>query len=297
MTKKTLFYIESPFQLIQAYEIIKENHPRHYKILIRSNSSRKNNDQLKKIKEIFKLKESVFLKSANIFKFTLVFIFLIEAFKANKIFFGDSNSYVYKITKKIISQKVILLDDGSSTMIDKNQNHKRFSMFKNNENKQINSFRNLKEFIKTKEGIKKSHSVIVGQNVVELGITSKDKYLKFLDQACKASNYEKVYIPHRYELDSNLKIYKQSLNLKIIELELPIELIEYELDIELKEVFSLYSTALFSLKNVYEHVMLYSFNLRKENLLNHNVRGNTVSDIERIYKIIEADTKIKLVEL
>ena len=297
MIKKTLFYIESPFQLIQAYEIIEENDLRHYKILIRSNASKKNNEQLKNIKEIFQLKETIFLRSTGIFKFSLFFIFLIEAFKANRIFFGDSNSYVYKATKKIISYKLILLDDGSSSLIDKNKNHKRFSIFENNENKQSNSFKNLKKFIISKNKIKNPHSVIVGQNIVELGIASKEKYLRFLNHALKTANYTKIYIPHRYELDSNLNIYKEELGLKIIELRLPIELIEYELDIELKEVYSLYSTAVFSLKNIYDQTSLYSYNLRKENLLNYNVRGNTVSDIEKIYKLIEADTKIKLIEL
>ena len=297
MIKKTLFYIESPFQLIQAYEIIKKKHLRHYKILIRRNRFKKNNEQLKNIKEIFQLKEAIFLRSTDIFKFSLFFIFLVEAFKANKVFFGDSNSYVYKFTKKIISHKSVLLDDGSSSLIDKNKNHKRFSIFENIENKQSNSFENLKKFIISKNKIKNSHSVIVGQNIVELGIASKEKYIRFLNQALKNANYKRIYIPHRYELDSNLNIYKKELDLKIVQLELPIELIEYELDIELKEVYSLYSTALFSLKNIYDQASLYSYNLRKENLLNYNVRGNTVSDIEKIYKLIEADTKIKLIEL
>lgn len=201
------------------------------------------------------------------------------SFLYDEIYVGDIRSvYFNYITQKVSSSRVLVLDDGSASIgilnrldegIDLNVSSKNIFkriLFKilglKIKNVDISGFRyqtifdtkieddrvsveKLNSAVTASEGVKESY--FLGGKYVDLGFMSIDEYLKAIERAL---NIDKslVYIVHRAESDIVLKsIQERFPALEVRKHNTCIEYVILKEGIQLDNLFSIYSTALFTL--------------------------------------------------
>lgn len=281
MKDKTLFYVESPFQLIQVYEVIQEKKITNFTLWVRLNEVSANNEQIKKLAKALSLPVSKYLNCFSVISCVfLSFLLLANSFFFKSLYIGDENSKVFRLIKRFIPiQKVTLLDDGVATINQnpKNKRYARFSIFDNKDTTHFNAFTCLKRFIFSNLEDPKPVNVIVGSKFVEAGICSQEVYLEAIKMMInhKPLFDPIIYIPHRGEAVDNLERIRLETGVDVVITDLPIELIAYELNVKPVNIYSLLSTAVFSMKLIYSESSFELFKLpnrvilsRKEALIN-----------------------------
>ena len=130
MEKHTLFYVESPFQLLQVYEALKVFNINKYKLIIRGNSNEINNNQILSTANELDLNVTRYIKVINKISLIKIFYFIFyNIFSSEKVFFGDENSIVSKLLVPFIgTNKIVFLDDGVASLNSKSKYYK-FSIF------------------------------------------------------------------------------------------------------------------------------------------------------------------------
>ena len=251
-----LYLVESPFQLISAIEA-RETFGKGT-ILIRYSGLKNNDLQLKKIIEFYNLSNIWELKinvNKTILDYLKIAFFKIKPFNYNKLFLGNLESgFLNIITKKFKQKDIILLDDGAKSIylqasFDSSNFYNFFTMFNlkslPNQKIEINNFKYLKSKIHNNN--LSDDIIFIGAKLSEIGLIKEDYYLDILSKLLK--KYKNIiYIPHREEsFDKLAKIEKMGIKIKY--LNLPIELIGTQTIP--KKVISFYSTALISLKKIY----------------------------------------------
>jgi hypothetical protein len=254
-----LYLVESPFQFLNALEA-------QYKFgkgrfLIRFSGREINDKQLRNIIYFFNIKnfEEVTINyNKGLFDFIKLIYFKFKSFKESQFFIGNLESKFFNLfLKKIKRENIILMDDGAKTIYLQNSFNDRnfynlFTMFNlkplKNQLIYINNFDYLKSKIKA-SFCYNNETVFIGSKLSEDYIISESEYLEILYKLAK--KYKNItYIPHREESHKKLeKIF--NLGIKIRKMNLPIEFIGIEESIP-KKVISFYSTALISLKRIYE---------------------------------------------
>jgi len=94
-------------------------------------------------------------------------------------------------------------------------------------------------------------------------------------------NVPTIYVPHRGEVEANLDFLKERLNLEIIHTELPIELVGIELKINPINIYTFFSTALFSMNLIYKETNMVIFRMNYDHLMERK------EAIIRLYDYIE----------
>ncbi|UTJ07339.1 alpha-2,8-polysialyltransferase family protein [Arcobacter roscoffensis] len=265
-----LFIVESPLQLLSAYEAINYFGIKKYKILIRLSNSKENDNQILKLLKCLKVKDMSYVFSLNAKNKTLLDYLKITFFKmlffylnkrVKKLFLGNFESGFMKILMKNINKKkIILLDDGAKSIViqSKFNNMNNFDFFTffdldPLEGQQIysNSFSMLKNKIKNKE--KANFVLFLGTKLSELDIVSEEYYIRCIKEI--AIYYIKtkiIYIPHREENKNKLKLLEKNIsNLKIKKIDYPVELFGLNESFIPQVVASFYSTALFTMNKIY----------------------------------------------
>jgi|GEM_PF-2757678 len=293
-----LFYIESPFQLMQAYELINASKICKYRLIVRRFNSTSNNDkQLKKTAKLLNININTYF-SCRIKPLCIVIslYLLIQQRSFDNIYIGDENSIVFKLIKNIINpKKIVLLDDGVSTLTAplSNDIYRRFTMFESKSNGlKLNDFTNIRERILAKNIRQKRH-VVIGNNFVELGICSRKTYYKALKAMIlsQPSNSKFVYISHRGEFEENLKDINKEFNFDLIRMSLPIELLQIELEIQPLTIHTILSTALFSMQLIYNNIECFSYKVHNSEIF---ARKRAVLEL---YKIIESERNSKIINV
>ena len=125
---KTFLFVESPLQLLNAYEAIHAFHLKHYKIIIRLSDNTENDKQIKFLVQYLDLKHIKFLtikaekKGVNDYIKLFICKYIFHFRKIDKVFIGNFDSGFFRlILQQIPKEKVILLDDGSKTLAIQNQ--------------------------------------------------------------------------------------------------------------------------------------------------------------------------------
>jgi len=294
--KVHFFYTESPFQLLQVYELIKLENIKNFKILIRLNIVDKNNQQLIKLVKVLNLKNVKYLKvftKNKINLILLVFKILLSIINSKKVFIEPSSGVFRMLSTFFNKEKFVLIDDGVATLL-KNSKlnlYDKFSIFQNIlPNTKLNNFVNIKKFA-LKYKTKKNVNIIIGSNYSELNIVKQKIYFKMLEviKLKTKSSGELIYIPHRGENDEKLKLIQNYLGITVLKAKLPIELVNYEFGIMPLVVHSTTSTAMFSMKLIYEKskFISYKFNNihlieRKKNIMKFNKIMNNFKFIKKI---------------
>lgn len=299
---KSLFIIESPLQLLNAYEAIHYFETKKFKILIRLSGDKSNDRQIFNLLSFLKLKHSswiVKIKAKNKTFFDYLKIIIIKMItkviykKYAKIFIGNYESgFINTITKFIDQSHIILLDDGAKSIVIQ-------SKFHGNYNRDFFSFYDLtpyenqtiykNDFLKTKEktaSLKTLNSILfLGSKLSEINITSEEYYIKLIDKISKYFNDDPiVYIPHREEKPEKLyKLIKLLPNLTVHSLDYPVEL--YGLyEAYPSKIVSFYSTALFTMSKIYD-CESYAFKFDYSNYLNKK-------NIDKVYEYYKKEMKV-----
>ncbi len=244
----------------------------------------------------------------------------------NKIFIGEFRSdYMWLYINNIKHEKSVLLDDGTLTILVQNKyledinkyNEKRskskdfiFSLFlfKNSNRKMIDLFTMFKfktyhnqilyhnnfNFMNSKMSNCKllpgDQVFFIGGDLVELKIISLDYFYECIDYIKKfyqQQNKTIIYLPHRGETNNKLEILENKFHFNITYFENPIELELLYKRILPVNIASFYSTALITLKNIYNIKNIDSFKL-DINQINHE---HQIS-IEEIYKYYNKEFNI-----
>lgn len=265
---KLMCYVESPFQLIQAYELSKISKNK-MKIYVRTNGKKNNDEQLGRLILLFRLQNVELIKISLGTKGLLKHLrTVIMMFRFDIIVIGDPKSFLNKIVMLIpyrfCKSKLLYLDDGTSTLTDDNTNKRflRFTIFSNVVGNYIhNNFFNLKEIISSNCDVKETKNIIIGSPLVDSGAISIEKYRmnirSMLDQI--DNSYEVIYIAHRNESDEIIRNVLSGLEISSYRLMYPIELISYELKIVLTTLHSVISTAVFSMKIIYPSCKVFLY--------------------------------------
>lgn len=285
---KSLIIVESPLQLINALEAINYFNISDYKIVIRMSGFPLNDKQLHsiilklelphdKIQFIKVLANNSKMTGVNLLKYLFVSLYLCSiSIFYKKIFLGNFESRLFKLIISFFKKKIILLDDGSKTLLVQ----KKFSnsykidiysifMFNTPETQKryVNNFKSLRTQMSKKKYQFSDRIYFLGGKLNEAGYMSESEYIFLLGNIFKSFPNEKiVYVGHRGENQGKLKKITEMYNIEVILPEYPIELIcLYETEIP-KKVVSFFSTALMSLSIIFENeieVISYKFNYSK----------------------------------
>lgn len=266
-----IVYVDSPFQLMQAYELERIK-PNIKNIFVRFNDQAENNEQLTNIIDIFDMVNVRTIRISNLYQKIYYYLkFTIMAFFYTEFVIGDSNSALFKLLIRFHpAKKFILLDDGVATINSPKENaiFRRFTIFPNYVTTSIqNDFSRLRKNFNNNGDLM---HVIVGGKFIDEGICSASTYYQAL--SCIINNLDEnvaiVYIPHRGESNEQLDSLKKKFSIDIRRTRLPIELISIELNISPASISNVLSTAIYSMKIIYGNVPIYTYQLDKELILN-----------------------------
>ena len=267
---KNLYIIESPLQLLNAYEAINTFSAKKHVLLIRLSNNPYGDKQILdtisklKIQDVAEIK-TVKIKVENrglrdLFTLLLLkFKFLFHSYQ--KVFIGE---YESRFMQFIIpfTENTILLDDGSKTLNTQKQFTETncydwFTLFDikplNGQNIYKNNFIFLNKFITTRTSSKKNTVLFIGSNLSEDGVISEQYNLELIQKiAKKYSEYQIQYIAHRRESDAKLDRINSISNITTVRLKFPIELLSIYSELQPNYMISFYSTALITLKKIYQ---------------------------------------------
>jgi hypothetical protein len=263
--KKALFYIDSPFQLLQVNEYINKFKIKECKTIIRLNGLRENDKQLLNLVDVLEIENYQIIKMESIGSILLWTCYLIFPFCiAGSVCIGDANAMVFRIYKHIIpNKKLMLFDDGVATLVNEaeNETFQRFTMFPEIVKCSVeNDFSALKKMIVPER--KKNVAVIIGGKLAEEGIISKEYYQSLLSKMVKLLEKEQleiVYVAHRGESQENLEKISKKWNMEVLRPNYPIELIALEFKVNPVFIVSVLSTALYSMNKIYDEANIYIY--------------------------------------
>jgi len=262
-----IIYVDSPFQLMQAYELVCEKN-NIKRIYVRLNDQFENNNQLLNIIDFYDMTNVTVINISALYQKLYHYVkFTIIAFFIKEFVIGDSKSTLFKLLIIFHSNsKFILLDDGVSTINSPEENavFKRFTIFSHYVNFPIiNNFYHLKEKLKLNGELK---HIIIGGKFISEGICSESTYHQALSRIVQnlTKTIPIIYVPHRGETNQQLDKLKKLFAIDIDRTKLPIELISAELNISPASLSHVLSTAVYSMRVIYGNLPIYTFQLNDE---------------------------------
>ncbi len=291
-----LFIVSSPLQVINALEAINKYPINNSKIFVLDgflNKDRKNLGQIEfttktfmhdNVKYFFDEKHNLYTELIKLF-----FCVCLCRFKFDYVFIGNYTARLHRIIGSLFKKrKTVLLDDGVGTIkiqneFKKDNHYNLFTIFNVTPfAKQIitkNNFEFLKGII-SKTTIEYEDSVyFIGGKLPEVNIMTYEYYYTIL---LKAKGYfcklEFIYIAHRGESKEKLDYIRNNLNIEVRELSFPIELLYLE-NILPKQLVSISSTALISLKTIYNQITVYSIKIDFNELIERKEHSINISNL------------------
>ncbi|UOB52337.1 hypothetical protein [Acinetobacter junii] len=294
-----LYIVESPLQLLCAYEAISVNKNETYQLLIRQTGRGLNDKHLISCANRLGLDYKIFvLHTTNIYIGLLRNFFLwcsLYFKKYERVYFGSVYSSALSFINNFIKKKeVIYLDDGAATlraqfeMCNKEKNICNLFTFFNIEplqgqNITKHNFEKIKE--KNKNYINEK-IYFIGQPVHAMKGFSEEDYIRCVREVANKCNEGDFlhYIPHRVE---DLNKINNIPNIKVIKSNVPVEMYFMENKGSIpKEIYSCYSTALITLP-------LLFYGIKSIAIKNKN---NKISEIDFMYEYFLNDN-ISVIEL
>ena len=296
-----LFIVESPLQIICAYEAILEHPEEPYFLLIRKTDRGLNDQHLIECAEFFNLKYTTFKLYPDCIKFHFImnlFLWLkLSIIKFNKVYLGSIYSNALRTIKIILRGKELFyLDDGAATIraqVDMSNSllpcSNLFTFFHLNElsGQKIvhHNFSNIRKEIKVMMGKK---AYFIGQPVEHMvGFTERDYIdcVKYIAQKF-SKNSPLLYVPHRVEDCTKISNIE---NVAILKLDQPIELYFIRNEEEVPAIiYSCYSSALLSLKVLFPNldaiaIKPMNMDIQSEGMkqVYHHFSNNKINVIDR----------------
>ncbi len=269
--KKNILFVESPLQLINAYEAVSFFGLNNFYYVIRLSGNVNNDKQLKEIVNRLELVDFVFLNlNAQNKKFEDYLVLLLYRFKyvfsskdIEKIYIGNYDSkFLSLIMKQFSNDKIVLLDDGSKTFeiqrtFEPSQHLNLFTMYDILPvGKQIvykNSYNRILALLRDENVVFDNSSVLfIGSKLSEDGAISEKYYITLLNEISEFYDGKTIiYVPHRDEDKNKLKEIGTINNVEVKTIGYPIEFFGlYESAIP-ATISSFFSTALMTMKAFY----------------------------------------------
>lgn len=289
MIKENLFILRSPIQIINAIEAIEKFDLKNNILVLIFNSLDKNTNQINKLVKLYRWKKIIKLENksrSKLFRYVKL-VNELKKSKYNYLFFGNLGTIQKVLIANLKVDNIYLLDDGTSTItyynnfIKKSKVNKynfrelRFLFFglKFKIKSEINLFtyfdlevksnikivKNELTLLNNKDMLNFKHSneiYFIGQPLDDVEVLSIDNYIKVLVAISKKFNRKIIYIPHRAESnelkDAISKIDEQLI--MVLNVNMPVELYFIENKIYPNKVISFFSTALNTMKAIYNKV-------------------------------------------
>ena len=272
--KKAFVFVESPFQLLCAFEAVNYFNVEG-EFFIRLNNNDVNNHQLYNVAKELNIKNInyIFIPQKRYFNILIKTIYLLKIIKLNSYDYYFIGDYLSNFIKQLIRfmplKKIVLLDDGVATFkVQKelNKNNLPLTLFtifniRPINNKQLiihNSFKALKSRYSSAK--KKEIDIFIGGKLINIGLLDSSIYIKILKNTLKDSKGNKIlYFPHRGESKKFLNDISNLKNIELVYSELPIELYLLKYQIFPNNIYSIISTVLFSLSIIYEKANIIAY--------------------------------------
>lgn len=293
-----IFIVDSPFQLMCATEASNYFKSENNYLIIRETGEIRNQEQIDKILQYFPWDNIITVKYdkyTQFFKF-LILVVKFKFYRVDKLFIGEFRSDIMWIfINNLQLDSVFLLDDGSHTIDVQNNSFMNLDKINNNINKlkknivklfllknidrkvldlfTIYDFekkyygqriiKNEFSFLQTRmlhqKRVEKDNIVyFIGSNMVENGMLDKEYFfsiMKKIKNYYTTKNLKLMYIPHRREDHIKLK----NLDIELEYFNLPIELEFLVTGKKPVHIASFASTALYTLKALYDIKNIDSF--------------------------------------
>ncbi|KTD04616.1 hypothetical protein OQJ19_06305 [Fluoribacter gormanii] len=265
--KKGLILVETPFQLLCAYEYLNQ-HPGYYDFFVRNSGVGTNDEQMRVMLEALgvHVKKTFFVKPKNLksILFSTINFLLLTRRSYNHVVVGSYFSGVLKFfSNMVVKKEVVLLDDGVATLladrIIKNKEIKKylaFSIFQldkeNYKQVYLNSFNSLAN--KFMCSIHPDNCIFfIGQILVDMSAIELDDYVRLVEFAVNNSPDVIVhYIPHRAESSEVIHRIAAIPRVNILLADVAIEYYLLKNQWYPEKLYSVISTALYSLSCIFQ---------------------------------------------
>lgn len=292
MKNKILILVETPFQLLCAYEYSRKN-PSPVSLYIRKSGVGSNDQQMSAmVRDLhLKIKKEFLVRPGNKLDYlraVLGFLFC-DFHRYEKVVLGSYFSGFQKLISSIVIKKeIVFLDDGVATLLaDKiiKEQGGRYSVFSifdldkdNYINCEVNRFDSLAGEYKCTEH--EEYAVFfIGQKLVDIGAMDMDAYVKVLECAVEGSPGSVVhYIPHRTESSACLEVVKNVKGLQLLNADVAVEYFMLRNRWLPRTIYSVNSTALFTLASLFPSaisVALIPRSLKTEMFIHHDLIMNS----------------------
>jgi hypothetical protein len=265
MNDKVLILVETPFQLLCAYEYLRKN-PANISLYIRNSGVGSNDQQMNAMVRDLKLqvKKEFLVRPGNKADYILsVLSFWFSGFhRYDKVVLGSFFSGFQKVLSSIVQKKeIVLLDDGVATLLadriisERGGKYSVFSIFdlnrKNYVNCEVNRFDSIAGEYDCKEN--EDYSVFfIGQKLVDIGAMDMAAYIRVLEAAVRGAPGSIVhYIPHRTESLECLEAVKEVKGLQLLHANVAVEYFMLRNKWRPQKIYSVNSTALFTLASLF----------------------------------------------
>ncbi|EGR0903994.1 TPA: hypothetical protein ACN33Q_000859 [Vibrio parahaemolyticus] len=282
-----LFIVESPFQLICAFEALNFFGYKKYHIIVRLSGKDVNDKQMKDVVRLYRDENIsyIFFRNSNeslMENLISLVKVLIKIVNKKEIYIGNAESKFLSLVTRFCSQPVRILDDGTKTLYlaesERYRDNLFFTMFdlKGKQVKYVeHKFSKLNSIVcGNKVSRSFSGNYFLGSDISEIKLVTEVAYIDMVKEIINKHQGSWVYIAHRNESEDKLEVISKKLNMEVKRLKYPIEFIGYECGSIPKLVCSFYSTALISLNKIYQ-VDVFSYRLDRDFNINKN--------IERVY--------------
>jgi hypothetical protein len=288
MTSKVLVVVETPFQLLCAYEYLCKN-PAKTSLHIRKSGVGNNDHQMNAmVKDLdIEVRKEYLVRPGNKLDYLLsVLSFYVTGFHCyDKVVLGSFFSGFQKMLASIVIKKeTVLLDDGVATLLadriirERGGIYSVFSIFELNKSNyvacEINRFDSIASEYDCKKN--KEYSVFfIGQKLVDISAMDMASYIKVLESVVEeASGVVVHYIPHRAESSCCLESIKAVKGLQLLHADVAVEYFMLRNRWHPQAIYSVNSTALFTLASLFpdaKAVAIIPGTLKVEMFLHHDL--------------------------
>jgi len=255
-----LYIVETPLQLLCAFEAIRKVGDREHELWIRLNGKADNDRQTCNMAKLLNLnfKTFNFRKTARVIDgFFLLRLIPVLRRRYETVYLGSLFSSLLSVMSRVTrTKRIIYLDDGVATFLSSDRVLKAkskqtiFTFFNIEPTSYLeviqNDFNNLKEYFGVTKKIS-NMAVFIGQRVVDAGMMSEESYLSVIKRAQAEAQIPMTYIPHRDESSAVIEKISKIEGIDVVSIDVCIELYLLISNSNPSYIASSFSSALFSL--------------------------------------------------
>lgn len=266
MKLKTLILVETPLQLLCAYEYM-HTHQGDFCLYVRKYGLGINDQQLDTMaKELgLKVAWTFQVKPGDKVAYAKALVyFMVSSFRVyDKVVIGSYFSGLFRVLSSIVVKKeLVLLDDGVATLLadkvikeKKTKKYSAFSIFPLDsttyKSYQLNRFDSIAGEYACIES--QDYAVFfIGQKLVDIGAIEIDAYIRVLEAVVAQAKGQTVhYVPHRTESSECIARIKKVHGIEVLYADVAIEYFMLRNGWYPQKIYSIISTALFTLASLY----------------------------------------------